>query len=104
MMDPEAIAAALADPKREPSGPEGVPGWRPIIDGRPHPADLQDIVAAARRVCVPGDDQQVEIARRGHLAAGAGAEQDDLVRLEAFDDQVHRGVKALGAVIRSWYA
>ena len=58
---------------------------------------LPSLVARGADAVLALDDQQVEIARRRHLAAGARAEQDDLVGGEALDDQAHGGVEAFGA-------
>ena len=52
-MPQSAIEAALVDPEREPPDLEGVPGWRRLRDGAPHPEDLRDIVDAVLRVTKP---------------------------------------------------
>ena len=47
------IEAALMDPERERPDLEGVPGWRRLRDGAPHPEDLRDIVDAVLKVTKP---------------------------------------------------
>lgn len=47
------IEAALQDPDREPSDLDGVPGWRRLKGGWPHPEDLRDIVHAVLKVTKP---------------------------------------------------
>ena len=41
------------DPERKPPDLEGVPGWRRLKDGAPHPEDLRDIVDAVLKVTKP---------------------------------------------------
>ena len=48
------IEAALENPEREPPELEGVPGWRRLKDGAPHPEDPRDIVDAVLKVTKPG--------------------------------------------------
>ena len=52
-MPQSAIEAGLVDPEREPPDLGGVPGWRRLRDGAPHPEDLRDIVDAVLRVTRP---------------------------------------------------
>ena len=47
------IETALMDPEREPPDLDGVPGWRRLKDGAPHPEDLRDIVDAVLKVTKP---------------------------------------------------
>ena len=47
------IEAALVDPEREPPELDGVPGWRRLQGGAPHPEDLRDIVDAVLKVTRP---------------------------------------------------
>ena len=47
------IETALVDPEREPPDLDGVPGWRRLKDGAPHPEDLRDIVDAVLKVTKP---------------------------------------------------
>ncbi len=41
------------DPEREPPELDGVPGWRRLKGGAPHPEDLRDIVDAVLKVTRP---------------------------------------------------
>ena len=47
------IETTLVDPEREPPDLDGVPGWRHLKDGAPHPEDLRDIVDAVLKVTKP---------------------------------------------------
>ena len=96
MMDAEALATALADPEREPSGLEGVPGWRPVMDGRPHPADLRDIVASARRVCAPERVLLFGSGARGEM--NADSDIDILVVSEAPEGALQLRSAIVGAL------
>ena len=53
MMLQSEIEAALVDPEREPPELDGVPGWRRLKGGAPHPEDLRDIVDAVLMVTRP---------------------------------------------------
>ena len=63
------LEAALHDPDREPSDLEGVPGWRRLQDGAPHPKDLEDIVRAVLGVSRP---ERILL-----FGSGARGEMDD---------------------------
>ena len=62
------IEAALVDPEREPPDLEGVPGWRRLRDGAPHPEDLRDIVDAVLKVTRPERVRPGGHRRIGHPA------------------------------------
>ncbi len=76
------IETALQDPDREPSGLDGVPGWRRLKDGSPHPEDLRDIVDAVLKVTKP---ERVLLfgsaARRRPRQLRSASARDDMDRL-----------------------
>ena len=62
------IEAALVDPEREPPELDGVPGWRRLKGGAPHPEDLRDIVDAVLKVTKPKRVLLFGSGARGEIA------------------------------------
>ena len=83
------IETALVDPEREPPDLDGVPGWRRLKDGAPHPEDLRDIVDAVLKVTKPERVLLFGSGARGEMTDDSDI--DILIIDEALAWKIHNG-------------